>query len=334
MVSERKDINSELHEFMEEWNNSSDCMLVHTSGSTGRPKPMLVSKERMLASARMTCDFLGLKEGDTALLCMPLDYIAGKMVVVRSIFRNMKLVVVEPSGHPLKGLKEVPVFAAMVPMQVFNSLNVPQERNILEKIKHLIIGGGAIDNALEAELRGFPNNVWSTYGMTETLSHIALRRLNGNDASDWYTPLGGIMISTDEVGCLIIKAPDLCEDLVKTNDIVELSPDRKRFKVIGRRDNVIDSGGIKIHIEDVEQRLRNHLDVPYLITKKPDRQFGEAVVMLVLSEDIPKIRQICESVLPKYWQPRLYIPVKAIPLTGTGKPARAEAERIAMDSDF
>ena len=333
MVSDRKDINSALHVFMEEWNNASDCVLVHTSGSTGKPKPILVSKERMLASASMTCDFLGLKEGDTALLCMPLDYIAGKMVVVRSIFRKLKLVVVKPSGHPLRGLEKAPVFTAMVPMQVFNSLKIPQERDILKKIKHLIIGGGAIDDALESELRIFPNNVWSTYGMTETLSHIALRRLNGNDASEWYTPFEGIKIDTDEAGCLVIQAPDLCEGLVKTNDIVELSPDRKRFKVIGRRDNVIDSGGIKIHIEDVEQRLRNHVAVPYLITKKPNRQFGEIVVMLVQSEDISTIRQICESVLPKYWQPRLYIPVKAIPLTETGKPARAEAERIAKASD-
>lgn len=134
-----------LDEFYAEWNNGSDKILVHTSGSTGTPKPMMVKKRRMEASATITCDFLKLKAGDTALLCMPLDYIAGKMVVVRSIVRKLKLISVKPSGHPLQGLTEAPVFAAMIPMQVYNSLNVPEEKELLMQVKHLIIGGGAVD---------------------------------------------------------------------------------------------------------------------------------------------------------------------------------------------
>ena len=160
-----------LEEFIADWKSPSPTLLVHTSGSTGKPKPMLVEKSRMAASARTTCGFLRLKEQDTALLCMPLDYIAGKMMAVRAIVCGLRLISVEPSGHPLRGLTEVPDFAAMVPMQVYNSLQVDEERDILRGIRNLIIGGGAIDKNMESTLRAFPNAIWSTYGMTETLSH-------------------------------------------------------------------------------------------------------------------------------------------------------------------
>ena len=181
-----------LDEFMTQWNDGNSRLLVHTSGSTGTPKPLWVEKSRMVASARITCSFLGLRHGDTALLCMPLDFIAGKMMVVRSIVGKLRLLSVQPSSHPLATLTEAPVFAAMVPLQVWNSLQVPEERDLLRQIHHLIIGGGAIDQSLEEELRHFPHAVWSTYGMTETLSHIALRRLSGKEASEWYTPFRSV----------------------------------------------------------------------------------------------------------------------------------------------
>lgn len=318
-----------LDEFYAGWNNGSDKILVHTSGSTGTPKPMMVEKRRMEASATITCDFLKLKAGDTALLCMPLDYIAGKMVVVRSIVRNLKLISVKPSGHPLQGLTEAPVFAAMIPMQVYNSLKVPEEKELLMQIKHLIIGGGAVDEKMEKELKDFPNAVWSTYGMTETLSHIALRRLNGQEASCWYTPFDSVDVSVNNEGCLVIDAPRVAETRIVTNDIAEIAKDGRHFRILGRKDNVIDSGGIKIQIEEVEAALRKHLAVPYMITKKNDHKFGEIVVMLVESTDTDNVRKICEACLPKYWQPKLYVSVEHIPLTQTGKPARNEAIKIA-----
>jgi O-succinylbenzoic acid--CoA ligase len=308
-----------LEEFLDEWNNASDKVLVHTSGSTGKPKPMWVEKRRMEASARITCDFLGLKAGDTALLCMSLDYIAGKMVVVRSIVRNLKLINVKPSGHPLKSVDGEITFAAMVPMQVFNSLQVPEEREKLRAIKHLIIGGGAIDDALAAELRTFPNAVWSTYGMTETLSHIALRCMNGDEASDWYTPFDTVSVSLNEDGCLVIDAPLVCETRLTTNDIAEIAGDGSRFRIIGRKDNVIDSGGIKIQIEEVERALKPYIHVPYAISRRADKKFGEIVVLLVKSPDVSEAETICKRVLPKYWQPRLYVSVDEIPMTETGK---------------
>ena len=298
-------------------------MEVKTSGSTGEPKRMMVEKSRMLNSARITCDFLGLKPGDTALLCMSTDYIAGKMMIVRSIERGLKLISVEPSGHPLANNYQLD-FAAMVPMQVYNSLQVPEEKERLMAIRHLIIGGGAIDDAMEAELKKFPNAVWSTYGMTETLSHIALRRISGPEASEWYMPFPTVKLSTTDEGCLVIDAPEVCADTLVTNDIVELKSDG-RFRVLGRKDNVICSGGIKIQIEEVERELKPYARVPYIISKKKDEKFGEIVVLLT-EGDIDEMKTICEKYLPKYHRPKLYQHIDQIPLTETGKPARKKAE--------
>lgn len=316
-----------LEEFLAEWHNDSPFVRVKTSGSTGAPKPMMVEKRRMLNSARITCDFLGLREGDTALLCMSLDYIAGKMMVVRSIERNLKLLSVPPSGHPLATVNTPsPLdFAAMVPMQVYNTLQVPEERARLMQVRHLIIGGGAIDEAMEAELRTFPHVVWSTYGMTETLSHIALRRLNGPAASEWYMPFPSVSISQTPDGCLVIDAPEVCPEPLVTNDIVEIAS--SRFRILGRKDNVICSGGIKIQIEEVERQLRPHLHAPYLLSKRQDGKFGEIAVLLT-EGPVEEARLICERVLPKYHQPKAYLHVARIPLTETGKPARHQAEKL------
>ena len=321
-----------LEEFLSEWNNDSLFVHVQTSGSTGVPKPMLAEKRRMLASARITNDFLGLREGDAALLCMSLDYIAGKMMVVRSIERGLKLITVEPSGHPLNhsqlATDDCQIdFAAMVPLQVYNTLQVPEERKRLLQIRHLIIGGGAIDEALGAELKNFPNAVWSTYGMTETLSHIALRRLSGPEASDWYIPFPSVKVSLSEDGCLVIDAPEVCPERLVTNDIAEISP--QGFRILGRKDNVICSGGIKIQIEEVERHLRPFLRAPYLISKRPDPKFGEVAVLLT-EDSVDEARQVCERVLPKYHLPRHYLHVDHLPLTETGKPARQQAARIAQ----
>ena len=320
----------DLKEFLAEWHNDSPTVLVHTSGSTGKPKPMWVEKRRMEASARMTCDFLGLREGDTALLCLPLDYIAGKMVVVRSLVRGLRLVCVEPSGEPLGTETERIDFAAMVPMQVWNSLRVPEQRERLMRIRQLIVGGGAIDDALSRELVGLPNQIWSTYGMTETLSHIALRRLNGPEASEWYTPFEGVTLSQTAEGCLVIDVPAVYDGQLITNDIAELANDG-RFKILGRKDNVICSGGLKIQAEEVERLLSAHLREPFIITKRRDEKFGEVVVLLA-EGDTAAAKTICEQVLPKYWQPRAYVHIDRIPLTATDKPARRQAEQIAKNN--
>lgn len=336
-----------VNDFLQEWNSPSETLLVHTSGSTGKPKPMWVEKQRMLNSAHITCDFLGLRPGDSALLCMSLDYIAGKMMVVRSIERKLRLFSVKPSGHPLSDeslAKMVEMdfdFVAMVPMQVYNTLQVPQERERLSRIKHLIIGGGAIDDALAEELRSLPGAVWSTYGMTETLSHIALRRLNGEEASEWYQPFDSVGVSLNSDGCLVIDAPLVCSEPLVTNDIAEIkqqetsshssdassslktSSPHVLFRIKGRKDNVICSGGIKIQIEEVENLLRQHLDAPFLLAKKKDEKFGEIAVLVTESGDLEGVEAICRQVLPKYWVPRHYLHFDQLPMTETGKPKRA-----------
>ena len=321
-----------LEEFLAQWNDTSDVIEVHTSGSTGKPKRLLVEKRRMVNSARITCDFLGLKEGDTALLCMPLDYIAGKMVVVRSLVSHLHLISVMPSSHPLKDITQPIDFAAMVPLQVYSSMQEPAERERLLSIRHLIIGGGAIDDSLESQLQQFPNAVWSTYGMTETLSHIALRRISGENSSLWYSPLDGVDVSLSSDSCLEIYAPQVNPEKLHTNDIAELRtlPDgSKEFRILGRKDNVIDSGGIKIQAEEVERLLRPHLSCGFMITKVSDARLGEAVTLLVESDDVDNILAVCKHVLPRHWVPRHIFPESHIPITETGKPARAAAEALA-----
>ena len=288
---------------------------------------MLVEKRRMEASAHITCRFLGLHEGETALLCLPLDYIAGKMMVVRAQTCQLHLISITPDGHPMATDYGLVDFAAMVPLQVWNSLQDPLQASRIRAIRHLIIGGGAVDANLAAALADFPNAVWSTYGMTETLSHIALRRLNGPERSDWYSPLEGVSVSVNADGCLVINAPAVHEEPLVTNDLAEI--DGNRFRILGRKDNVICSGGIKIQIEEVEALLRPHLSMPFMITKIPDARLGQQMVLLTEDADRGKTEKVCRQVLPRYWQPRQVIYTEKLPLTETGKPARAAAEKLA-----
>ena len=234
----------ELYRFLEEWFSDSPYLTVKTSGSTGTPKLLKVRKEQMMQSARLTCEFLGLRQGDSVLLCMPLQYIAGKMVVVRALVAGLNLVIRTPSGHPMADV-DIPLrFAAMVPLQVYNTLQVSAEKERLCRTDILIIGGGAIDAGLEAEIRQLPVKVYSTYGMTETLSHIALRQLNGPDASMLYRPFPSVRLSLSSEHTLVIDAPLVCDTTLVTNDVAEIYSDGS-FSILGRKDNTINTGGIK-----------------------------------------------------------------------------------------
>lgn len=316
-----------LQEFLKEWKSPTKIVVVRTSGSTGQPKIMQVEKKRMLTSAKMTCDFLKLHAGQTALLCMSLEYIGAKMMVVRAIERNLKLITIEPTGHPLANISDEIDFAAMVPLQVYNSLQVPCERQKLMKIKNLIIGGGAIDAKIQNELQNFPNAVWSTYGMTETLSHIALRRLNGSSASLWYTPLAGVKIGLAENCCLTIDAPHLYSETLITNDIAELN-EKGEFRILGRADNIINSGGVKIQAEEVERKLAALGVDNVVISSCQDAKFGEVVALITtLPTDDAHLRAAINQ-LPKYWQPKRIISVEAIPKAGNGKVARQKVKEI------
>ena len=348
-----------LANFLAEWFDDNDTLKVHTSGSTGKPKELWVEKERMVNSAQATVSFLGLKEGDSALLCMPLPYIAGKMVVVRSLIAGLNLQLVTPCGHPLAAVNTIPDFAAMTPMQVFNTLEVPEEAERLKQVRHLIIGGGAVNAEMAAILKEFPHAVWSTYGMTETLSHIALRRLSGDEASDWYTPFEGVEISLSPENTLTIHAPKVCPEILHTNDIVTFN-EKGQFRILGRKDNTINTGGIKVQIEEVETALHKEVSLPFMITSVPDAKFGEHIVLLVewnacdksevnnqsdgshknVTEKTAKTetriaieQQISEAIakLPTYWRPKDVHFISHLPLTGTGKPDRATAKKLAAE---
>lgn len=328
---------SSLADFLAEWFNETDTVKVHTSGSTGTPKELWVEKRRMMESARLTVNFLDLQPKDTALLCMPLQYIAGKMVVVRSLVAGLNLLPVTPCSRPLQYLETAPDFAAMVPLQVYTSIQNPRDKELLRQIRHLIIGGGAIDRTLGEELRDFPHAVWSTYGMTETLSHIALRRLNGPEATDWYTPFNDVQISLSPEGTLTIDAPQVCPLSLVTNDLTEFN-DRGQFRILGRRDNTINTGGVKVQTEEIEAQLKPLTELPFAITSVPDPKLGERIVILIQTSGGQQLQpeefaQLTEAIshLPRYWQPRQVIPVPELPLTGTGKPDRAEAKRIARN---
>lgn len=324
-----------LSDFLAEWFDGSDTVKVHTSGSTGTPKALHVEKRCMMNSAMLTVSFLHLRRGENALLCMPLQYIAGKMVVVRALVAGLNLIPVTPCGHPLQSIDLPLTFGALIPMQVYNSLQNPIECERLKNIRHLIIGGGAVDPAIVQTLRSFPHGVWSTYGMTETLSHIALRKLNGPDASEWYTPFDQVALSLSDENTLVIDAPLVCPGRLTTNDIVEFNRSRQ-FRVIGRKDNTINTGGVKVQIEQVEAALKPLLPLPFLITSAPDIKFGERIVLLVqatsLSDESQEAVSKAIGQLPAYWRPKQTIPVNALPLTGTGKPDRATAKAMARDA--
>lgn len=365
-------MSDELIEFIDRWNNQNPTMLVQTSGSTGKPKEMHVSKAMMIESAKMTINALGLNKDTIALLNLPIKYISGQMMVIRSIIGNYKLVEGLVTGHPLKdfdimhGNNKPITFAAMTPMQVYNTSLVPQEWNSLAKINTLIIGGGAISNELEKKLQTIPIKIYATYGMTETLSHIALRPVNGPYKSNYFTPFKGIDIKTDFEGKLHIDAPKICTKHLITNDIVEIiktnknisntssneisSIDRStisntkrnvslKFKFIGRLDNVVNSGGVKIHIEEVENKIieyyRNNKkrlkEFDFAISYIPDTTYGEMLVLLDTTSSL-SIDQF--DFLDSIKRPKKVIQINEIPLTSTNKINRRACHQYASEKSI
>lgn len=329
LPTDASEILRDLYHFLADWFSESPYITVHTSGSTGTPKEFTVRKEQMMQSALLTCSFLRLRKGDNALLCMPLQYIAGKMVVVRALVAGLNLILRTPSGHPLADVTVPLRFAAMIPLQVYNTLRVAEEKERLCRTEILIIGGGAINKELEDEIRQLPNEIYSTYGMTETLSHIALRKLNGSDASLAYTPFSSVKLSLSPEETLVIQAPLVCDDTLVTNDIAQIHPDGT-FTILGRKDNIINTGGIKVQIECVEEILRSIISVTFAITAVPHPGLGEAIVLLVeKTTDPERLSDKIASLLPKYQQPKYIRQVDAIPLTGSGKTDRKACRLLA-----
>ncbi|MBQ8423907.1 MAG: AMP-binding protein [Coprobacter sp.] len=273
---------SAVADFLRAWCDDSNYVMGHTSGSTGTPKEIRLYKEDMRASARLTNDFFGIDSHTSMLLCLSPTYIAGKMMLVRAMEAGATLYVEPASSQPLVHAKTAIDFAAMVPMQVHTLLQSAEGRVRLASIRRLIIGGAAVSSDMEKALTTLPTLCYATYGMTETVSHVALRRLG--EALTTFTAIGDVTFTTDDRDCLVIHAPQLrCKTFV-TNDVVRLESDN-RFTWLGRYDHVINSGGVKIQPEQVERIIAPLLDKRFFLTSRPDDRLGERLVLVV--EDSP-----------------------------------------------
>ncbi len=284
-----KIVSNTVHSFLRTWFDDSDAIAVSTSGSTGKPKIIYLKKEYMVNSALATGAYFKIFEDTKALLCLSPDYIAGKMMLVRAIVLGWQLDIVEPTSNPLAFTKKSYDFCAMVPLQVENSLNE------LYKIKKVLVGGAPVSTQLIAKIKDVPTEVFATYGMTETITHIAVKRLNHHQhtASGFPAPpkthtlkepyfnvLPTVKISTDPRNCLVIDAPKVSDKQIITNDIVELVSDTK-FRWLGRYDTVINSGGIKLIPELIEKKLAQLIKQRFFVAGISDEQLGEKLVLII-----------------------------------------------------
>lgn len=295
-----------LHNFLIEWINEKDFVIVNTSGSTGKPKKIQLSKKRMMQSAFMTGKYFNFKSGQTALLCLPCDYIAGKMMVVRAMMWGLDLQLVPPTGNPMKKIAQPIDFAAMIPLQVTNIFEQTPEK--FSSIKKLIIGGGKVDVPLQHQLQTIATQCFATYGMTETITHVAIKKLNGAQKSEYFTALENIQFSTDQRDCLVIDAPRLAAEKVVTNDIVDLKS-QTQFEWLGRFDNVINTGGIKVFPEKIEHKLEKLISTRFFITSLPDKKLENKVILIIedtpwTKEKIETLQLSLKSVLTKFEQPK------------------------------
>lgn len=298
-----------IYDFLQNWFDDSDYILAQTSGSTGIPKQIQLKKTAMENSARMTNLYFQLDCSKTVLLCLPAAYIAGKMMLVRAFVGGFNLITIEPKANPFENLNTEIDFTAITPFQLIHSAEILKEK----KIGKIIVGGSAVASKLEKLVETIPAELYETYGMTETCSHIALRRFNGNEKSDSFDILDGISIRQDERDCLVINAPNLVEKELFTNDIVEII-NPKSFKWLGRSDSVINSGGVKIFPEQIEKQLSEIIEVNYFIWSQPDVELGQKVILIVESKKFTFEQEISltnklAKVLTKFEVPKkiLYI---------------------------
>jgi O-succinylbenzoic acid--CoA ligase len=316
----------EIDDFLKVWFNDSSEIQVQTSGSTGQPKMMTFQKEQLRLSARATGAFFDFEQGQTLLLNLSPKFIAGKLMLVRAFEFNMKVIVAPLASNPLKSLKDYNGnidFAAFVPAQVEAIISLPGSKGVFEKIKHVIIGGAPIKSSLFSELTALSNHIYATFGMTETLTHVALKKIDPTTV--YFKCLQNIYVSQDARGCLVIRAPYLKEEVV-TNDIVALK-DEKSFEWLGRLDNVINSGGVKLFPEQIEQKLIQVFpEHRFFISGAPNEKWGEEVVLHIEGDqqmfDMVDLNEKIETCLEKYERPTTVLFVDKFKETGSGKVIR------------
>lgn len=301
--------------FLDDWNSDNQYITQLSSGSTGAAKAIQIPKWKMEVSAQTTGDFLNIKNCKSALLCMSMDYIGGKMMVVRSLLFDLTLYVTHVTSNPLKNIDFPIDFVAMVPLQVEKTLQENPEK--LNLIQHLIIGGAPITDELAEKINQYSCHAYSTFGMTETVSHIALRKLNNK--SEPYRAIGDALFSVIE-DCLVISSESLKIKNLKTTDVVHLI-DEKSFHWLGRADFVINSGGVKIHPEEIERKIKNKiLSSDFIISSLPDITLGNKVVFIGEKQlETTNLKSVINQVLSKYERPKAYFFIDSLAKTPSGK---------------
>lgn len=324
MKAEKSDLLwCESFAFLQDWFDSADTIVQQSSGSTGPPKQISLSKAAMTASARMTGEFFGFDSTKNLFLCLSPNYIAGKMMIIRALVWEMNLIIGDNAANPVVTLDQQIDFSAMVPLQLSKIIAETPEK--LDLFKTIIIGGSAVAGSLEQQLQQFSTAFYHTYGMTETMSHIALRKINGAEKSDWFSPLSGVNISVDDRNCLQINIENLGIKSLITNDIVSVN-ESNQFKILGRIDDVIISAGAKIHPLLIEQKLKKHISNQLLLLGKKDEIAGEIAVLVIEGsftiKEIYDFWQKLTSLLPVHEMPRRLHFIDQIPLLPSGKANR------------
>ncbi|UFH46048.1 AMP-binding protein [Flavobacterium galactosidilyticum] len=301
-----------MGDFILDWFDSKSYVELKTSGTTGAPKIVRIEKQAMVNSAIATGNFFDLQPGNKVLHCLPCKYIAGKMMFVRGLILGLDMDLVEPSSNPVVKSDVKYDFVAMLPMQVQNSIGK------LKNVKKLIIGGSKINNELVKELSTLKTQVFETYGMTETLTHIAAKNIK----EEVFSLLPNINIAQDERNCLVIDAPGIAAESVVTNDLIKLVGDRQ-FVLMGRIDNVINSGGIKLIPEQIEDKLTSKINARFFVAGMPDQVLGEKLVLVIEGEKQNLDDAIFDD-LDKYEKPKDVFFVSKFVETDNGKVKRKE----------
>ena len=303
----------EILNFSFEWlDEKNKFFLVATSGSTGKPKSISISRYEMINSALATADYLKLKEGQSSLLILPAQFIAGKMMIVRALILGLDFYYLEPKTDILLQIDRKYDFCAAIPLQIQKVLNsnVPEKLDLFTEV---IIGGAALANEDIVKLKDFSTHFYATYGMTETITHIAMKPLNGSRASKSYQCLPGISIDQDDRDCLRIYSQRLPQEITMTNDRVELI-NEKEFLLLGRVDAVINSGGLKIQAEQLEELIKENLNLEIMIGYREDKTLGQKLVLLLEGQaeefDKQELQEKLTKILAKNKVPKeiLFIP--------------------------
>lgn len=287
LIKEGREFERITGEFILEWFNSNSFITVTTSGTTGVPKKIKIEKQAMVNSALTTAEFFDLKAGNRVLNCLSTNYIAGKMMLIRSIVLGFDMDFVAPASNPLKYNTKVYDFVAMVPLQVENSINE------LGNVKKLIIGGAKINENLKKQLLGLPTLIFETYGMTETITHVAAKKISDS----YFSLLPNVTISIDSRNCLVIDVPRISDSKIITNDVVNIV-NSNEFELLGRIDNVINSAGVKLFPEQIEMKLAHKIQTRFFVIGIPDDQYGEQLALVIEGSPFPFDTTFFNELLP------------------------------------